>query len=58
MKKEYKKPVLGISHFSDNVCTAEISGITNGVELTEQAMKKKNVENIEKAALSVFSFVE
>ncbi len=55
MKKEYKAPELGIARFSDNVNTA-VSG-TNGIDITEEALRQKNIEKTERAALSAFKIV-
>lgn len=55
MKKEYKVPELGIARFSDDVITS-VSG-TNGIYMTEDALRQKNIEKTERATLSTFKIV-
>ena len=55
MNKEYKSPELNISMFLTDLCTADTSGVINGVDIVTQSLNEKNITNTESKSLSSFT---
>ncbi len=57
MKKNYISPELKTVMFSESVCASDTSGITNGVDMTQETLRQQNISNTESSPLESFSIV-